>query len=317
MNKFQKFIQTYDKDIFEAYYRTHLNEDVFKQYPELVNLHDLGKIRKLWGIPAKTQAEKNAIIENFCGGHDFYLNLAKRTKEIMLDKYGCHYSATNEYQQKRKNTCLAKYGTDSFFKTEEFKQKAKQTSLSRYGVEYASQAPEVQAKQQSTMLAKYGVDNPFKSPEIMSVVDKEARLTKAEQTKRTNKTFNKSRYEEYLYTELLSIFCADDVYRQYQDIRYPFRCDFYIRSVDLFIEVNLHWTHYTHPFDSNCVEDLAQLELFRMKNTKGYNKLIEVWSVRDFEKLNTAKNSKINYRVLYNKQDIDNLLLELGGKVDG
>ena len=317
MDKFQKFILTHDRDTFEAYYRTHLNEDVFKQYPELLNLHDLGKIRKLWCIPAKTQAEKNAIIKNFCGGHDFYLRLAEQTKESMLDRYGCWYTATDEYQQKRKSACQAKYGTDYFFKTEEFKQKAKQTNLARYGVEYAPQALEIQVKQQNTLLTKYGVDNPFKSPEIMNTVDKEARLIKAEQTKRTNKTFNKSRYEEYFYTRLLNNFCANDIHRQYQDIRYPFRCDFYIKPLDLFIEINLHWTHYKHPFDSNCSEDLVQLEIFKRKNTKGYDKLIEVWSVRDPEKLRKAKNSKINYKVLYNKSDIDNLLAELGGKIDG
>ena len=71
MNKFQRFILEHDRDKFEMYYRTHLNEDVFKQYPEIVNLHDLGKIRKLWNISAKTKEEKAAIIENFCGGHDW------------------------------------------------------------------------------------------------------------------------------------------------------------------------------------------------------------------------------------------------------
>ena len=317
MDKFQKFILTHDKDTFEVYYRTHLNEDVFKQYPELVNLHDLGKIRNLWNIPAKTQTEKNAIIENFCGGRDFYLRLAKQTKEIMLDKYGGYYSATEEYKQKRRNTCLAKYGTDSFFKTEEFKQKAKQATLAKYGVEYAQQSVAIQTKQQNTLLARYGVDNPFKSAELMSKVDQKSRIAKAEQTKRTNKTFNKSKYEEYLYAKLLDHFCPDDVCRQYQDARYPFRCDFYIKSLDLFIEVNIHWTHYTHPFDSCDMEDIKQLEIFKMKNTKGYNKLIEVWSIRDPEKLNIARNSKINYKLLYNKQDIDNLLVELGGKLDG
>lgn len=317
MNKFQRFILNHDKATFEAYYRKHLNEDVFKQYPELVNLHDLGKIRKLWNIPAKTKEEKAAIIENFCGGHDFYLNLAAQTKSIMQKKYGGHCSKTKECQQKHKDTYLAKYGVDSYFKTEEFKQKAKQTNLARYGVEYATQAAEVRAKQQETLIARYGVDNPFKSPEIMSKVDKQVRLAKAEQTKRDNQTFNKSESEEYLYTELLKIFCVEDVYRQYRDNKYPFRCDFYLKPLDMFIEVNLHWTHYTHPFNATCIEDLTQLETFRTKNTKGYNKLIEVWSIRDPEKQSIAKKSKINYRVLYNKRDIDNLLSELGGKVDG
>lgn len=317
MNKFQRFILEHDRDKFEMYYRTHLNEDVFKQYPEIVNLHDLGKIRKLWNISAKTKEEKAAIIENFCGGHDFYLNLAEQTKIIMHEKYGGHYSKTEEYKQKHKATCLSKYGVDSYFKTEEFKQKAKQTSMIKYGVEHATQAMEVQAKQRNTLLVRYGVDNPFKSAEIMSKVDHKARLAKAEQTKRINKTFNKSKSEEFIYAELLKSFCTDDICRQYQDARYPFRCDFYIKSLDLFIEVNLHWSHYTHPFDAKCTEDLKQLEIFKTKNTKGHNKLIEVWTVRDPEKLRIAKNSKINYKTLYNKQDIDSLLSELGGKTNG
>lgn len=317
MNKFQKFILTHDRYAFEVYYRTHLNEDVFKQYPEIIDLHDLGKIRKLWNISAKTKEEKAAIIENFCGGRNFYINLAAQTKNIMQEKYGGHYSKTEESKQKHKATCLAKYGVDSFFKTEEFKQKAKQTSLAKYGVEHASQAVEAQAKQQATLLERYGVDNPFKSTEIMSKVDKKARLAKAEYTKRVNQTFTKSKSEEALYRELLKYFYAEDIYRQYQDTRYPFRCDFYIKSLDLFIEVNLHWTHFRYPFNANCAEDMAQLEAFKLKNTKGYDKLIEVWSARDPEKQSVAKQSKINYRVLYNKQDIDNLLLELGGKTGG
>ena len=91
----------------------------------------------------------------------------------------------------------------------------------------------------------------------MSKVDKQVRLAKAEQTKRDNQTFNKSESEEYLYTELLKIFCVEDVYRQYRDNRYPFRCDFYLKPLDMFIEVNLHWTHYTHPFNATCIEDLT------------------------------------------------------------
>jgi hypothetical protein len=313
MNKFQKFILNHDKSTFEVYYRTHLNEDVFKQYPEIIDLHDLGKIRKLWDIPAKTKEEKAAIIENFCGGHDFYLNLAKQTKSIMQEKYDGHCSRNKEVQQKRKATCLARYRTDSYFKTDEFKQKAKQTNLAKYGVEHASQAAEVRAKQQNTLQERYGVDNPFKSKEIMSTVDKKARLAKSVQTKRNNQTFTKSASEEAFYEELLKYFCYDDIYRQYSDNRYPFRCDFYIKSLDLFIEVNLHWTHYTHPFDPTKSEDLNQLEIFRLKNTKGYDKLIEVWTIRDPEKQKAATASKINYRVLYNKQDITNLLTELKG----
>jgi len=45
--------------------------------------------------------------------------------------------------------------------------------------------------------------------------------------------------------------------RQYKDSRYPYYCDFYIVEDDLFIELNLHWTHGGMPFDetnSDCVK---------------------------------------------------------------
>ena len=66
MNKFEKFILNHDKDAFEAYYRTHLNKDVFKQYPEIINLHDLGKIRKLWNIPAIKSNSLSHSPNGFC-----------------------------------------------------------------------------------------------------------------------------------------------------------------------------------------------------------------------------------------------------------
>lgn len=49
-----------------------------------------------------------------------------------------------------------------------------------------------------------------------------------------NKSFNKSISEDQCYNLLKEIF--PDIIRQYRDVRYPFNCDFYIPSNDLFIE---------------------------------------------------------------------------------
>lgn len=38
-----------------------------------------------------------------------------------MEKYGCeHPNQSAEIQEKRKNTCLEKYGVDNYFKSEEF-----------------------------------------------------------------------------------------------------------------------------------------------------------------------------------------------------
>ena len=51
---------------------------------------------------------------------------------------------------------------------------------------------------------------------------------------------------------LLIIFEKDDIIRQYYDKdRYPFNCDFYIKSKDLFIEYQGHPSHGYCPFNRN------------------------------------------------------------------
>lgn len=77
---------------------------------------------------------------------------------------------------------------------------------------------------------------------------------------REHKSFNKSLGEELFYTALQEVFNPDDIERQYStDTRYPFACDFYIKSLDLFIELNLHWSHGLKPFDSTDPADLQKL----------------------------------------------------------
>lgn len=58
-------------------------------------------------------------------------------------------------------------------------------------------------------------------------------------TKRKNNSFNSSKAEIQLQKKLVEVFGKCDVVRQYFDReRYPFKCDFYIKSIDLFIELH-------------------------------------------------------------------------------
>lgn len=66
------------------------------------------------------------------------------------------------------------------------------------------------------------------------------KLTKDYITRKKNNSFNKSKVEEDLYTQLLIENKDKTIYRQYKDDRYPYYCDFYILEDDLFIELNNH-----------------------------------------------------------------------------
>lgn len=144
-------------------------------------------------------------------------------------------------------------------------------------------------------------------------------LIKAKQrefaTKKLNNSFNTSAPEERAYLLLLKYFNEDDVIRQYHDSRYPFNCDFYIKSLDLFIEINASWTHNTHAFDINNSSDLQILQQWQIKaqTSEYYKNAIDTWTKRDPLKLETATYNKLNYLVFYTETDLTiflNTLLE-------
>lgn len=99
------------------------------------------------------------------------------------------------------------------------------------------------------------------------------------ETKKKNHSFNTSHYEKDLYDILRREYDINDIETEYnRDQRYPFRCDFYIKSIDTFIELNIHYTHESHPFDIGNESDIKRLETLRQKQ---YNASIDVWTQRD------------------------------------
>ena len=124
--------------------------------------------------------------------------------------------------------------------------------------------------------------------------------------------------EMVVFQALVNKFGREDVFYQYgihpSDKRYPFNCDFYIKSLDLFIELNSHYSHHTHWFDPNDADDLL-----RQKNILTYGKkrskdLLRVWCSTDVQKRETAKNNGLNYLVFWdgtstkrNKVSVPNL----------
>ena len=97
-----------------------------------------------------------------------------------------------------------------------------------------------------------------------------------------------------------------------EDSRYPFECDFYIPSLDLFIEINFHWTHGFHPYNPQDPKDLETVKAWEVKakelNFKGkpkylYKKALEIWTERDVYKRETAKSNYLNYLEFFNEEE--------------
>lgn len=129
-------------------------------------------------------------------------------------------------------------------------------------------------------------------------------VKKGNNTKIKNKSFNTSKPEINFYNFLLKIYNKNDIKRQYQEERYPFMCDFYIESEDLFIELNLHWTHGKHPYNEELDKETLNTWLEKAKTSKFYEQAIYVWTNLDKQKEAYITKNKLNLIRFYSEEDI-------------
>ena len=228
-----------------------------------------------------------------------------KMKNTCMERYGVEYSFQSENnKEKSKQTWIEKYGVDNPLKSDIIKEKAKQTNLEKYGVEYISQNIEIRKKQLETVNKKYGGNAPICDPTIKEkILSKIPESREKEyQTRKKNGTFNTSKPEKELL-EYIKLYFPDVEYQYKNKKEYPFRCDFYIPELNLYIEYNGLWTHGKHPFDENNQEDIDKLNLWKSKNTKYYQNAINTWTNLDVRKRTIAKNNNLNYKEFWNLND--------------
>lgn len=131
-------------------------------------------------------------------------------------------------------------------------------------------------------------------------------LQKSYNTKKANNSFNLSKPEDDFYTNLCEKYGESEIIRQYTDDRYPFNCDFYIKSTDTFIELNLSWTHGGHKFDETDQADLVKLHQWQEKAIQSdyYKNAIETWTIGDLKKFEYAEKHNLNYIVYYTIEEL-------------
>ena len=241
-----------------------------------------------------------------------------KTKQTNNIRFGGNAPAcSKDVINKMKQTNLERHGDENFNN----RTKANQTLLERYnGIGNASEI--IKIKQQQTMIDKYGENN---SMFVDSIKDKMRSnnikkygvkwITQCKNvqdkiitTKRKNKTFSTSKiekqFEEYLKENNIKYIT------QYKSELYPFNCDFYLPDKDLYIEINAHWTHGGHPFNSTNKEDQLKLETWKQKRTNFYDNAIQIWTKRDVIKRETAKKNNLNYLEVFSN-NINNVINSL------
>lgn len=217
-----------------------------------------------------------------------FKEIARQTKAV---RYG-DPNYTN--RQQREQTMLERYGVKTTLESKELTEKGKRTKEQKYGdAEYCGREKAIK-----TMVERHGVLNPWQMPELRARID----YDKINQIKRERGTLNSSRQEQRFLEILKDLYPGEDIQTQYCDSRYVnpesgrrYVVDFYISSLDLFIDLNGHYSHGTEPF-TGTKEQQTLLEIYRERGKvkKAYSTIAEVWGHRDVIKRQEAFRAGIN-----------------------
>lgn len=95
----------------------------------------------------------------------------KKQEKTNMIRYGVRNTSQLEFiQEKRKNTCMEKYGFPSNSMSEISKDKMRKTNLAKYGTEYYFNTEEFKEKSKKSNLERYGFSNGMKSEIVKSKV---------------------------------------------------------------------------------------------------------------------------------------------------
>lgn len=300
------------------------------------NLRKYG-VKSCAALPEVREKIKKTNLERYGAEHNWgSKELREKIKKTNLEKYGYEEPlACPEIREKRRQTLQENYNVDVPAKSEEIRERMKSTTKKRFGVEsiFSKDSPlrkiiqekhnekriqtlekikktnlekygsvssfgnsEVREKAKATLLKKYGVTNAWQMKEVRDKID----YSKVRETTIANGNARSSRVEDLLYSILLKHFDYSDIMREYnRDPRYPWHCDFYIESIDFFIELQGFYTHGTHPFDPTDENDLIAAELIK---EKGWDNILSIWCDSDVRKRNYAVEKGLNYLEIF---DID------------
>lgn len=103
---------------------------------------------------------------------------------------------------------------------------------------------------------------------------------------------------------------------QYKSPDYPFYCDFFLPSYKIYIELHIGPMHGGHWFNKNSSEDRKKLK--ELKNSQSEFKKVwaKTWSEIDLEKKQVAIDNKLNYVVLFSKDEINDFLTKVQFKTE-
>ena len=224
------------------------------------------------------------------------LNCSKHRIQNLLEIYGISLRSEEEVNSIRK---------------ERFKINFKD----KWGVEHPYQHPEIRDRMIKKVQETYKSGSP--QQKLAKLFETGLPQLKSAKTKKENGSSNTSSVEERVYSSLCFVFGVDNVERQYCSKLYPFSCDFYIKPLNLYIELNCYFTHGPEPYNPNNPDHQKLIKSWKTKaqqiNYKGktkeqFNYAVKNWTQKDPLKRETAKKNNLNYLEFFKEEDFYNWL---------
>jgi hypothetical protein len=205
-------------------------ENVF-QVPEVLEKRRATYVAN-WGTdhPMKSEDRRRQHSNAMLSRSERELEVQRfKTRQTCLKRYGVEHPMLNPdstYRQKRDKTCLERYGSTIPTKSEQVKSKTQATNIERYDVPFPMMNEGVKARM----------------VESLKQNNMQAIAIKRIETMKRNGSFRKSRAEDKMYELLVQRFGTDDVERNKRPVGTAWPIDFYIKSIDTWIQVDgIYW----------------------------------------------------------------------------
>lgn len=210
----------------------------------------------------------------------------EKKEETQMRHWGsrCCYNS-EAYKEHLKKTI----GVEYHFQRDDIKNKRKETLIEHFGTTKIYQLPEIREKSRKTCLERYGTENAMQCDEIKKKITESFRKNKSWKGPTSKQEMTIRDFLEEHFPDLIW---------QYYSKEYPFRCDFYIPSLNLYIEYNGSHYHYTHFFNPNDENDIKRKEDLESKMTENphntYWHMYNTWLNTDVKKRKHVEENNIN-----------------------
>jgi hypothetical protein len=116
---------------------------------------------------SKDKITRDSIIQGKCKSDGCIGVFEKNFRLLILINGYCNNCSIDIGKEKKKKTCLNKFGVEYSLQNKEVREKGNDTIQKIYGVKYISQVPEIRNKAQTTMINRFGVSHALQSKELI------------------------------------------------------------------------------------------------------------------------------------------------------